>query len=163
MAMMTMHVLANPVMDVNDGNNAYSGLSEWKKESISSEQLYSNCLPYANAPKTFLLAEVIALWSISKCKEALKAYNDIKIMINQYDIGVAISPTFKEARSKTFLALAGASLAQWLTSQPRDLQGPFFRRFEPCYRHPGLTEDPKARGLAIYKNPSPCYLLNINL
>ncbi|GFO35805.1 hypothetical protein PoB_006231000 [Plakobranchus ocellatus] len=39
--------------------------------------------------------------------------------------------------------MIGESVAQWLASSPRDLQGPFCRGFEPRHRRPGLTEGPK--------------------
>ncbi|GFO38937.1 hypothetical protein PoB_006544200 [Plakobranchus ocellatus] len=46
--------------------------------------------------------------------------------------------------STVFLKGLGASVAQWLVSPPRDLQGPFCRGFEPRYRRPSLTEGLKA-------------------
>ncbi|GFN94851.1 hypothetical protein PoB_002135700 [Plakobranchus ocellatus] len=57
---------------------------------------------------------------------------------------IVVKPLAYHATLDRFDGNLGASVAQWLASPPRDLQGPFCRGFEPRHQRLGLTEGPKA-------------------
>ncbi|GFO18675.1 muts protein-like protein 4 [Plakobranchus ocellatus] len=100
---------------------------------FSDEQTYSKTLSmlYHTNPLEILVPNTMSESSSNK----------LFSLLNDHFPAVTVS----SVQRRYFNESKGAWMAQWLTSPPLDLQGPFCYGFEPRHQHPGLMESMKAK------------------